>query len=377
MSVVAGAARDRIWLPRDPLVGARRGEQILVDLLDARDRLIRPLGTVEGGSLDFSIHTAVRSSGDLEVANPGKVDWHRHRLGVRYEFTDEAGELHSHPLGVFLPTTPATQHSDVGPAATVEIYDKMTLLETDEVPATWTADKGKTIVQAVADVLATIGETRVLGPDDGGGSLAEAMVWEPSTSKLRIVNDILEAGNFFSIWVDGDGVWRLDPYVAPTARGIAWEHIEGANAVFDAAFTHEADSYSIPNQVIIVGRPERNEDGTEEAPPVGVAENNNPDDPLSIPSRGRVISHREDDQDATSEQVLGQIAARRLLELSSVTSTYRIEHAWLPVDLNAGVRLVAPSAGVDALCVLQAWSWSWDAGEPPGLVSSTLREVRS
>lgn len=373
MSVVAGLPRGPLALPADPFLGRRRGETWVVDVLDGDDRTLEPLTGVESGQLDYSIHTEIRSSGSITVSDPGRVDWHRVRLSVRYEFTDEAGALHSHPLGVFLPTTPTAHHGQDGSTAEVEVYDKMVLLSADAVASTWTADVGTSVVQAVTDVLATIGEDgRVVGPDDGGGVLRSAMVWEPGTPKLRIVNDILEAGNFFSIWVDGEGVWQLRPYIAPTARGVEWEHMAGFHAIFAPNVTHEADSFHVPNRVVLVGRAE-----DEETPaPYAVAENNNPADPYSIPGRGRVIAVREDEQDATSETVLGQLAARRLLDLSSATSTFQLQHAWVPVDLNGAVRLRWAARGIDVLTVLQKWSWSWSADSVPDLVGASLREVR-
>ena len=376
MSVLTGTSQGRAWSPREPLTGHRHGETWLIDVLDADDQIIGTLDGVTGGSLDFSIHTEIRSSGTLTVTDPSRVDWHRVRLAIRYEYLDATGQRHSHPLGVFLPTTPGTRHSDVGASADVDLYDKMSLLSTDAAASTWSVDAGTTVVDAVTEVLASVGESRIVGPDDGGGALTAPMVWEPGTTKLRIVNDVLDAGNFFSLWVDGEGVWQLQPYTAPTARGVAWEHVSGAGAIFEAEFEHEADGWAIPNVVVIVGKPERDEDGDELPPAVGVARNDRPDDPFSTVGRGRDIVVTEEDQDATSEAVLGQIAARRLLELSSVTSTYEISHAWLPVDLNAAVRLRVPERDIDALCVLQAWSWSWSTDGVPGLVSSTLREVQ-
>lgn len=375
MTVLTGQHRSPIRLSRDPLLGHRREETCLVDVLDMTDRYVRELDGVQGGDLEFSIHTEIRSSGSLTVTDPASVDWHRVRLAIRYHFRDEDGQEHEYPLGVFLPTTPQTAHDDAGSTAEVQLYDKMVLLSTDEVAATWTVDAGTSVMTAVTEVLASVGETRIVGPDDGGGTLTAPMTWEPGTSKLRVVNDILQAGNFFSIWVDGSGTWRLDPYIAPAARGVDWRHVEGEGAIFEAAFEHEADGWAIPNVVRIVGRGE--DDGP--PPPVAEARNDDPDDPFSTIGRGRDIVVTEEDQDATSEQVLGQIAARRLLDMSSVTSTYEIRHAWVPVDLNAAVRLVVGSKGIDVLCVLQKSGWSWNAdadGGAPDLVSATLREVK-
>lgn len=375
MTVVVGAERGPILTASDPLRGHRHDQRVVADVLSMDDEVLGTLDGATGGSLSESIHTEIRATGSLSVVDPARFDWHRIRVGLRYEFRDEAGALHEHPLGVFLPTTAATRHSDTGATAEVDLYDKLTLLAQDQVSSTWSVDKGTTVVAAVSEVLASVGETRVQAPDDEGGALTSSTVWEPGTPKLRIVNDILGAGNFFAAWVDGNGVWRLDPYIEPTRRGVAWDHVAGRNAIFLAEFEHESDGWAVPNEVVVVGKPER--DGDEELPaPHATAWNQDPDDPFSIPSRGRAITHTEQDQDVTSLDVLGQIAARRLLELSSVTESYKIQHAWVPADLNSAHRLRVPSAGIDALTVLQAREWSWDSDGVPGLVSATLRGVK-
>lgn len=378
MTILTGLPRGPITSPAAHLVGRRSQESWPVDILDMDDEVTGTLERVEGGSVDFNVAAEIRASGSLSVADPQGIDWHAIRLRVRYEFVDEAGTRWSYPLGVFLPTTPGDDHEETGTTTEVELYDKTVILSGDQIDETWTAQKGTTVVQAVTDVLATIGEDdRVAAPADGGGTLAADMVWEPGTTKLRIVNDILEAGNFFSIWVDGTGVWQLRPYVPPAERGVEWNHVAGENAIFLPSVNHEEDTFNVPNRVVLVGRAEPDADGGDAPGPSAIAENNNPDDPFSIPRRGRVISVREDEQDATSESVLGELAARRLRELSAPTSTYFVQHMFVPVDLNGVVGLHWAQRGIENVrATLQEWSWSWTAGDPSEPVPSTLREVR-
>lgn len=367
-----------IHRPFDPLVGHRFNESFEVYLMDLDDRVIDELDGASGGKLDESIHTVIRASGSLNFTYHQPVDWHRHRIGITYTFRDERGYTHRYPQGVFLPTTPgSTYHAHVA-RGEVQLYDKTQMLNAGGMPSTWTVDKGVTIAQAVKDILATVGETRVSHPDDEGGELRNAMVFQPGTTKLRMVNDILEAGNFFGIWVDGDGVWQLQKYIPPAQRGVEWTHRSGENAIFKSGFKHTADGFNVPNEVVVIGRSERDDDGDEEEPPRALAWNQDPNDPFSIPSRGYTITAEPiQEQDATSLAVLEQIAQRRLLEMSSVTSTFEIDHAWLPNSLNSAVRLVVPEHDIDALTVLQSRSWSWEAGKRAGLTSSTLREVKA
>lgn len=365
--------------PHDPLAGPRYGEALDVRLLDLDDQVVAELDGVTGASLDSSIHTTIRSSGSLKIDLTEPIDWHRHRVSLTYRFRCSRGDTHEYPLGVYLPTTPGASYFTNRSKSDVELYDKTQLVAAGGMPSTWTVDKGKTVAQAVRDILATVGEEgRVIAPDDEGGTLLNAMVFQPGTSKLRMINDILEAANFFSVWVDGDGSWRLDPYIPPASRGIEWTHRSGENAIFKEGFTHTADGFNVPNEVVVVGRSERDEDGNETEPPRALAWNQDPNDPYSIPSRGYTITAEPiQEQDATSLEVLEEIAQRRLVEMSAVTSTYELEHAWLPTPLNSAVRLVVPEHNIDAVAVLQSTSWSWTAGKRSSLAKSTLRGVKA
>src|SRR5690606_39295401 len=82
-------------------------------------------------------------------------------------------------------------------------------------------------------------------------------------------------------------------------------HRAGENAIFKEGFTHTADGFNVPNEVVVVGRSERDEDGNETEPPRALAWNQDPNDPYSIPSRGYTITAEPiQEQDATSLDVL-------------------------------------------------------------------------
>src|SRR5690606_30012693 len=129
--------------------------------------------------------------------------------------------------------------------------------------------------------------------------LTSPMVWEAGTSKLRIVNDLLAAIDYNSLWVDGQGNFRATPYVRPAARSITYsilndesgaalvrELADGQESIYLDEWSRDRDVYGVPNKVVAVAT------GTgDEEPLVGVATNEDPASPFSEPSRGRWIVH--------------------------------------------------------------------------------------
>lgn len=359
-------------LPETPraLLTGHADESWRVDLLTLDDAPIGPLEGVEGGRLEYSVHDTIRSGGSLRIEGAAGLDWNSVRVQPWYTLTDAAtGAEHSWPLGVFLPATPKAQHTDTGTTVEVELYDKLLVLDQDKVTGTYTVDKGAVVTTAVRSLILSAGEEKI-ALTASAERLSVPMVWEAGTPKLRIVNDLLDAINYFALWVDGWGVFRADPYLAPRSRAVRWEHIDNDESIYDPSFTHEADGFNVPNMVVAVA----STNGDDEAL-VATARNEDPTSPWSYPARGRWIVHHEDNVDATSAAVLGQIAARRLVELSQVTSSFQISHYWVPQDLNDAVMLRNEQADVSTRCVVQKMTVPWSATEPGQLVTTTLRAV--
>lgn len=352
---------------RAALVG-HRAEEWRVDVLTWDDSPAGTLDGVSGGSFDFSIHNTIRGGGSLEYVGREEIDWHRVRLQPWYTFRTLRGEEISWPLGIFIPASPKKNYTAEGISQTVELYDKLLILDQDKVEATYSLDKGQNIIEAVRDLILSTGETAIL-IEPSEHEVSSAMVWEAGTSKLRIVNDLLAAANYFSLWVDGHGNFRADPYQAPAARGVSWDFHDNYESIYAPEFVHDQDGFSVPNRVIAIPQT----DGEEEAIPA-VAQNQNPDSPYSFQQRGRWITHVEENVEAASPEVLQEIANRRLVELSQPSSTLEIEHAFIPLDLNDVVsfRRRTSLGALDTRAVIQKMSVSMDVDS---LVTSTLREV--
>src|SRR5690606_37360047 len=147
---------------------------------------------------------------------------------------------------------------------------------------------------------------------------------------------------------DGFGRYVAAPYQAPASRPVVRQFLPGAQAIHVPEFTREQDLAAIPNRVVRVSAAS----GEDEAL-VGVAENTDPASPFSFPARGRWLVHTEEGTEATSQQVIDDLAARRLVELSSASASVQIAHAAVPLDVNDVVHLVGD--GVDARAAVQSW----------------------
>ncbi|WNN93667.1 minor tail protein [Arthrobacter phage CallinAllBarbz] len=345
-------------------LSGHRSESWRFDVLDLADQKIGELDGVTEGSFDFSTFATIKSSGSITCVAPA-VDWLRVRVQPWYTMT-ALGQSVSWPIGVFIPASPGVDYSAPGGVQTLELYDKLLILDQDRTDGTYSVSAGAVVTDVVRGILRGVGETRD-AITDSAEKLKSAMVWEADTSKLKIVNELLDAINYFSLWADGHGVFHAAPYVAPGGRGIAWEFADDEHGIYSPDFTLDADTFNVPNRVVQVST----SDGETPAL-IGEARNEDPASPYSYNNRGRWITRVETEVEATSQAVLDALAQRRLVELSAVTETYEIEHALIPLELNDAVRLTRTAEEIQTGAVVQKMTISTAVG---ALVRSTLRGV--
>lgn len=350
------------WVaPRDPLT-SHRSESWGVRLLNNQDLFLEDLDGVTGGSYEFNVNAAIRGGGSLSYHGPA-IDWDQHRVQPWYR-VESAGEMVEWPLGVFLVATPSSKHTDTGVEVELSLYDKTLILDQDMTPTSYTVGTGTNVIAAVRTVLSQAGQTRT-AIEDSSQTLAKSMVWPAGTSRLRIINDLLDAANYFSIWVDGEGIFRAEPYLRPADRGQSFGFADDSTSIYSPDFTHDFDTFDVPNRVVVIGQSE----GDTEAPVATVTDTSS--GPFSFSSRGRWITRVEEGVEATDATTLTNIARRFLSEGQQVGSTYSISHAPIPLELNSTVGFRRAARDIDVSCTVQTISYSMDTG---ALCSTTLKE---
>ena len=332
-------------------------------------------GVEADGSLRFQSGAAVKKSGsvtiaDLETAGAGKtriadVDL----LSARLRPVRVIEGLPEEPLGVYVFVASPEQWSGTGRKFTVELLEKSTVLEQDAVAATYTAATGTPILSIVQSVVASAGERINVDLSDAR-QLSTAQVWPAGTSKLRIVNDLLAALNYNSLWMDGEGQFRATPWVAPADRSIRYsllndeagnrlvrELTDGAQSIYLPEWKRDRDTYRVPNRVVAVAAG----NGTG-LPLSATVDNTDPLSPFSIPSRGRTIVRVVDGVDVpsgTTGEVTAFLTARArqtLIAASSVQATVEVSCLPIPIELLEAVRFASTPAGVDARHIVRSVS---------------------
>ncbi|VEI13209.1 hypothetical protein [Trueperella bialowiezensis] len=309
------------------------------DLVGGYGAVAGRLDGVVTGSLTGNVHAQIRWAGRLTLDKDPSVDWGQFRVRpVRHTQTSQ-GVVRSEPYGVYLVRETTVDARPGVHRVELDLLDRTAVVAEDATATSFTVPAGTNIVTAVGQIIASTGEVgTALTPTDDVTS--SDLVWEPGETKLRIINDLLEHAGYFALWADHHGQFRVEPYVAPQARPVAYQALPGDAAV------HVADTrFDLPgpvhNRVICVSQSTGDN-------PAMIADvmNADPDSPHSFQAQGRWVTRVVENVEAASQAVLDQHAQRLLA--GEGTSGRKISRRMLPsqLGLNAIITSRADGGGV-------------------------------
>ena len=355
--------------PVSVLTSYPREETWRVDVLTLDGQDLGELEGFEQGSFDLSIHNRIRSGGTLDYTGE-PLDWNRVMLRVWYILTARDGTEYGWPIGTYIPASPVTRYVDGGTEISIELYDKLLILDDAKVTSTWTIDEGTPVLPQIETLIRDASDYDVaITGDDSDEVARSARVWEPGTPRLTIINDLLDSIGFFALWCDGYGTYRLDRSTAASARPVVFEFRDDEHGIYSADFTHDRDGFDVPNQVVATVQGDDETEGLR-----AVAEDTNPESEWSRQVRGRWITRTLEDTDATSQQVLDERVERALRDGQQVGSKFEIEHDIIPLDLNNALIFRRDIEGINVRGVAQSFSISADL-EGGSIMKTSLREI--
>ena len=352
------------------------------------DSLAGELDGVTDGSLAWTQNASVKGGGKAQVADLVEAEAGKLKIGdlvlesMRVRPVCVIEGLPETPLGIFLVSAAAEQWEATGRVWALELLDKCTVPDQDKISESYAVAAGTLILNEVKTILNGCGEFIAV---DAGSTLATSsgMVWEVGTSKLKIINDLLDVAGYNALWMDGYGNFRMTPRVLPADRSITYELLglprelrDGEKGIYLPNWTRDRDSFEVPNKVVAV----QAATGADVTALTGSWTNTDPTSPYSTVSRGRTITHVLDSVEVpagTSPQIIAFLEARAratLIQMSAVQAQVKVEHLPLPIRVSDVMRFSHTRAGVDARHVITKIQLDTS---PLGLMQSNLQEVIS
>lgn len=341
-----------------------RIEEFRFVLLNKHEEQIGELTTVKGGSISRNGYAAIQDTGRLQMVLDSQIDWLNDRVAIYYRLKS-GQEWLEWPLGVFLLGTDGRDTQGSSLAGEAQLYDKSLILQQDILDASYTVAAGTNVVTAITNIIqdATGSLARIEETDQ---VLENPRTWGMGTAKHQVINDLLGAINYRSLYVDGQGVYRAERYVPPQLRNPVWTFFDDERSLYAPQVKVTADYFKIPNKVILM-----NTDTEQEMGVVDTLDRLLPNSPYSFSARGRWIT-RHETVEATSVEVLAAMAERMLLEGVQVVERVEYNHPWLPINPHDAVLFRHTELGLMAKYTVHSQEIKLTPGE---LTQAAIRRV--
>lgn len=342
------------------LSGSRRFS-FRYELLEADGTWVRDLTNVLAGSVSQNWLADIKRTATFTMMEAGGIDFlsDRIRPSVRLHLPPYGtNDWVEYPQGVFLLSTPERGVSPGGVVTReVTAYDQLQVYSDDLVSNRYGIAAATNVIGAVQTLLASTlipPRTRVT---PHAGTLAAAKEWEPGTSKLRIINDLLGMVNYESLSFDEDGVAVVQSYRSPLERATEWVYADDHQGLIMPEAGQALDLFSIPNRwVLVVSEPDQ-------TPLVSTYTNADPASPTSTVRRQRTITDYRTEQEAVTQVALDAKAARLAFEASQVYEAVSFRTGLMPLHSGNDVyRITLSSLAVNAIYAEQSWTLTMKAG---------------
>lgn len=326
------------------------------DRLDKLNNYIGPIYGVTSGQVDYNFLADIKRTARFRIQDLGEVNYLSDRIRPWAVLRMPDGGDVRWPQGVFLLSTPTRVRTQAGDLyRDVDAYDQLLVLRDSKSTARYSIAAGTVYTTAISTLIALDSVVANMVPSIL--TLPVAMEWEPGTSHLQILNDLLGAINYESAFFNELGYLICRPYLSPSDRPSEFAYITDASSVITGDVGQTVDLFDVPNQwTIVVSEADR-------AVLVSSYTNSNPASPTSTVSRGRTISDYRTEQDAADQTTLDALVARLAFEASQVYEVIEFKTILMPIHSNADVYdLEIADVVVNAKYGETGWSLPLEAG---------------
>lgn len=272
-----------------------------------------------------------------------------------------------HALGVYAPATVTPSRIQGAESMRIEAYDRCWRVRDLYTPNRMYLEAGTAYLTPINNMIKNAGVKLIMATPSAATFTEDRQDWDPGTSCLSVVNELLGEINYNPLWFDANGYAILAPVQTPSVDNIRHTlDADDVRSLMIPQISMESDYFSAPNVFLCMcSNPDKGE------PLTATAENNNPQSPISIPRRGRRIMKVVQLNNIASQEAL-QAYAEKLRNDSLIGGeTIRIATALLP-GYGVGDVVALHYGEISALCVERAWTMELRVG---GTMQHVLERV--
>ena len=338
------------------------------ELMNNEEKVITTLDNVEC-SISFNSEAEIMGTASIRFRET-EIRSYYTDLRIRPWFKIQAPDRTwiRHPLGIYIITTPTRQDGGGEVYIDADCYDKSIILQEDKLTDRLLIKAESLYVNEVRNVHMSAGINKT---NIDGSELRTSvdLEYEIGTSKLDVINSLLQAINYTPIHFDRMGNAVAKKYIEPDERAAEYGYMTDDNSLILSGANQSNDLYNVPNIVI---RYVENPD-VENTSLRSEYVNNDASSPLSIQRRGRKIVNVESVDDIADQGTLDAFTRRVAIEMSQVNDNVVLPTALMPHhEYRNCIYLRNDNLGITSKYIEYAWSMKLGIGEK---MNHTLKKV--
>ena len=303
-----------------------------VDPISWKDK--KRIDNVKSSSISRDIDSDTLMSASLDVTDlVGECYIRIYLITIQNEHKEK------HPLGTFLVQTPSSNFDGMIRTVSMDAYSPLLELKENQPPLGYSLLKDENIMENAYRIVRDNCRCPVV-KTTSENTLTGNFVSNTGDTYISFIRDLIAQAKY-ELDLDEMGNVMFKPIQTLSALQPRYTFDDGNSSILYPEISLKHDIYGIPNVVEVIC-------SSYSTVIYSKVENNNPNSPTSIQSRGRRIIHRisnPDLQGIPTQEQLDEYAERMLKELSSVEYTITFSHGYYPVRIGDCVRLNYEKAG--------------------------------
>lgn len=267
------------------------------------------------GKVTTNVHNTIKGALALGTFGDNSLEPYVDAVAPFTVMEDAEGQLQRYQAGLFLVTPPKRSHTEAVTLNTLEGRDLSWILDDAGPTEPYTVDAGVNAVAQAVTIIESLGLRCAIPASTL--VLPQAITWLPDKNWLTIVNDLLNAAGYYTIWATRSGILTSKPYFELASATPAAQLYSGEGGVVVGTIEQEGVYDTVANQIVIF----KDDPVT---PIRAEATNANPLSPSSTVALGRVRRRVIQPTEIINQTVADALALRLLEESASFTNKLRV-----------------------------------------------------
>jgi hypothetical protein len=285
------------------------------ELLDKNDLKLGTIDEITGSyGLDSEAEIKGAASFQLSERNLKDIDFFSER--IKPVFCLQIGsEWLKWEQGIYLLNSPNRAENKGNVYRNIEAYDKGVILREDKVDNRYLITKGTPYTVVVRELILSTG-IQDISIQESELELSVDKEYEIGTSKLEIINSLLNAINYNSVWFNFHGTCMVTKYITGKERTYEYEYATDDQSITYYGSSETLDTFNIPNKFV------RYVENPETGYLISTFLNEQASNKLSTISRGRIITDIKSITDIADQATLDDYTRKEAEQLSLVYGGY-------------------------------------------------------